>query len=99
MELVNAFCMFVHDCTMLYGDADDPTEVQLIDENGCALRTDLMRNIDYTSDMSAFQQTVIAYNQTRKFRCQVSIGGACSFCLQISTTIKEPGTVCAKPSC
>uniref|UniRef100_A0AC35U442 ZP domain-containing protein n=1 Tax=Rhabditophanes sp. KR3021 TaxID=114890 RepID=A0AC35U442_9BILA len=86
-ETINTFCMIVHSCTVDDGNNEN---IQILDENGCALDKVLLPNLDYQSDLSAGQEThVYKYaDRTQMFyQCQISI------------TIKDTGKQCPRPKC
>lgn len=86
-ETQDTFCAVVHSCTVDDGNGDT---VQILDENGCALDKFLLNNLEYPTDLMAGQEAHVYKYADRSqlfYQCQISI------------TIKEPSTECARPQC
>ncbi|CAD6192589.1 unnamed protein product [Caenorhabditis auriculariae] len=86
-ETIDTFCAVVHSCTVDDGNGDT---VQILDENGCALDKFLLNNLEYPTDLMAGQEAHVYKYADRSqlfYQCQISI------------TIKEPHSECARPQC
>ncbi|EPB79759.1 hypothetical protein ANCCEY_01133 [Ancylostoma ceylanicum] len=93
-ETTDTFCAVVHSCTVDDGNGDT---VQILNEEGCALDKFLLNNLEYPTDLMAGQEahvykyadSVIAviFRSQLFYQCQISI------------TIKEPNSECARPQC
>jgi len=86
-DTIDTFCMVVHSCTVDDGQGDN---LQLIDENGCAIDRYLMGNLDYPSDLMASKEVHVFKYADRPalfFNCQITI------------TVKEPNGQCERPEC
>uniref|UniRef100_A0A914C3M0 ZP domain-containing protein n=1 Tax=Acrobeloides nanus TaxID=290746 RepID=A0A914C3M0_9BILA len=86
-ETENTFCAVVHSCTVDDGNGDT---VQILNEEGCALDKFLLNNLEYPTDLMAGQEAHVYKYADRAqlfYQCQISI------------TIKEPNSECARPTC
>jgi len=86
-ETVDTFCAVVHSCTVDDGNGDI---VQILNEDGCALDRFLLNNLEYPTDLMAGQEAHVYKYADRAqlfYQCQISI------------TIKEPNSECARPQC
>jgi hypothetical protein len=86
-ETVDTFCAVVHSCTVDDGNGDI---VQILNEDGCALDRFLLNNLEYPTDLMAGQEAHVYKYADRAqlfYQCQISI------------TIKEPNSECARPTC
>ncbi|RCN25491.1 hypothetical protein ANCCAN_28796, partial [Ancylostoma caninum] len=86
-ETVDTFCAVVHSCTVDDGNGDT---VQILDENGCALDKFVLNNLEYPTDLMAGQEAHVYKYADRSqlfYQCQISI------------SIKEPNSECARPQC
>lgn len=86
-ETVDTFCAVVHSCTVDDGNGD---QVQILNEDGCALDKFLLNNLEYPTDLMAGQEAHVYKYADRSqlfYQCQISI------------TIKEPNSECARPQC
>jgi hypothetical protein len=86
-ETVDTFCAVVHSCTVDDGNGD---VVQILNEDGCALDRFLLNNLEYPTDLMAGQEAHVYKYADRAqlfYQCQISI------------TIKEPNSECARPTC
>jgi len=86
-ETIDTFCAVVHSCTVDDGHGDT---VQILNEQGCALDKFLLNNLEYPTDLSAGQEAHVYKYADRSqlfYQCQISI------------TIKEPNSECARPQC
>jgi len=86
-ETVDTFCAVVHTCTVDDGNGDT---VQILNDEGCALDKFLLNNLEYPTDLMAGQEAHVYKYADRAqlfYQCQISI------------TIKEPNSECARPQC
>ncbi|CAI5441310.1 unnamed protein product [Caenorhabditis angaria] len=86
-ETTDTFCAVVHTCTVDDGNGDT---VQILNEEGCALDKFLLNNLEYPTDLMAGQEAHVYKYADRSqlfYQCQISI------------TIKDPGSECARPTC
>ncbi|KAK5965212.1 CUTiclin [Trichostrongylus colubriformis] len=86
-ETTDTFCAVVHSCTVDDGNGDT---VQILNEEGCALDKFLLNNLEYPTDLMAGQEAHVYKYADRSqlfYQCQISI------------TIKEPNSECARPQC
>jgi hypothetical protein len=86
-ETIDTFCAVVHSCTVDDGNGDI---VQILNEEGCALDKFLLNNLEYPTDLTAGQEAHVYKYADRSqlfYQCQISI------------TIKEPHSECARPKC
>ncbi|CAI2339027.1 unnamed protein product [Caenorhabditis sp. 36 PRJEB53466] len=86
-ETTDTFCAVVHSCTVDDGNGDT---VQILNEEGCALDKFLLNNLEYPTDLMAGQEAHVYKYADRSqlfYQCQISI------------TIKDPGSECARPTC
>uniref|UniRef100_A0A1I8C1J8 ZP domain-containing protein n=1 Tax=Meloidogyne hapla TaxID=6305 RepID=A0A1I8C1J8_MELHA len=86
-ETIDTFCAVVHSCTVDDGNGDT---VQILNEEGCALDKFLLNNLEYPTDLTAGQEAHVYKYADRSqlfYQCQISI------------TIKEPHSECARPKC
>ncbi|KAI1727671.1 zona pellucida-like domain-containing protein [Ditylenchus destructor] len=86
-ETVDTFCAVVHSCTVDDGNGDT---VQILNQEGCALDKFLLNNLEYPTDLMAGQEAHVYKYADRSqlfYQCQISI------------TIKEPNSECARPQC
>ncbi|KAE9420877.1 hypothetical protein Angca_004003, partial [Angiostrongylus cantonensis] len=86
-ETTDTFCAIVHSCTVDDGNGDT---VQILNDEGCALDKFLLNNLEYPTDLMAGQEAHVYKYADRSqlfYQCQISI------------TIKEPNTECARPQC
>nr|CAD2162776.1 unnamed protein product [Meloidogyne enterolobii] len=86
-ETIDTFCAVVHSCTVDDGNGDT---VQILNEEGCALDKFLLNNLEYPTDLMAGQEAHVYKYADRSqlfYQCQISI------------TIKEPHSECARPKC
>ncbi|KAE9549387.1 hypothetical protein FO519_007395 [Halicephalobus sp. NKZ332] len=86
-ETVDTFCAVVHSCTVDDGNGD---QVQILNEDGCALDKFLLNNLEYPTDLMAGQEAHVYKYADRSqlfYQCQISI------------TIKEPNSECPRPQC
>ncbi|KAI6227976.1 ZP domain-containing protein [Aphelenchoides besseyi] len=86
-ETTDTFCAVVHSCTVDDGNGDT---IQILNEEGCALDKFLLNNLEYPTDLSAGQEAHVYKYADRSqlfYQCQISI------------TIKEPNSECARPQC
>jgi hypothetical protein len=86
-ETVDTFCAVVHSCVVDDGNGDT---VQILNEEGCALDKFLLNNLEYPTDLMAGQEAHVYKYADRSqlfYQCQISI------------TIKEPNSECARPKC
>ncbi|PAV57292.1 hypothetical protein WR25_25669 [Diploscapter pachys] len=86
-ETTDTFCAVVHSCTVDDGNGDT---VQILDDEGCALDRFLLNNLEYPTDLMAGQEAHVYKYADRSqlfYQCQISI------------TIKDPGSECARPTC
>jgi hypothetical protein len=77
----------VHSCVVDDGNGDT---VQILNEEGCALDKFLLNNLEYPTDLMAGQEAHVYKYADRSqlfYQCQISI------------TIKEPNSECARPKC
>lgn len=86
-ETVDTFCAVVHSCFVDDGNGDT---VQILNDEGCALDKFLLNNLEYPTDLMAGQEAHVYKYADRSqlfYQCQISI------------TIKEPNSECARPTC
>ncbi|CAD5211528.1 unnamed protein product [Bursaphelenchus okinawaensis] len=86
-ETTDTFCAVVHSCTVDDGNGDT---IQILNEEGCALDKFLLNNLEYPTDLMAGQEAHVYKYADRSqlfYQCQISI------------TIKEPNSECARPKC
>lgn len=86
-ETVDTFCAVVHSCTVDDGNGDT---IQILNQEGCALDKFLLNNLEYPTDLMAGQEAHVYKYADRSqlfYQCQISI------------TIKEPNSECARPKC
>ncbi|CAD5211532.1 unnamed protein product [Bursaphelenchus okinawaensis] len=86
-ETTDTFCAVVHSCTVDDGNGDT---IQILNEEGCALDKFLLNNLEYPTDLMAGQEAHVYKYADRSqlfYQCQISI------------TIKEPNSECARPQC
>jgi hypothetical protein len=86
-DTVDTFCMTVHSCTVDDGAGDN---LQLLNEEGCAIDRYLMGNLDYPADLMASKEVHVFKYADRPalfFNCQISIA------------VKEPNAQCVRPTC
>ncbi|CAI4222323.1 unnamed protein product [Auanema sp. JU1783] len=86
-ETTDTFCAVVHTCTVDDGNGD---KIQILDENGCALDKFLLNNLEYPTDLMAGQEAHVYKYADRSqlfYQCQISI------------SVKEPNSECARPQC
>nr|CAA65452.1 cuticlin-1 [Meloidogyne artiellia] len=86
-ETIDTFCAVVHSCVVDDGNGDT---VQILNEGSCALDKFLLNNLEYPTDLTAGQEAHVYKYADRSqlfYQCQISI------------TIKEPHSECARPKC
>ncbi|VDM93084.1 unnamed protein product [Litomosoides sigmodontis] len=86
-ETVDTFCAVVHSCFVDDGNGDT---VEILNADGCALDKYLLNNLEYPTDLMAGQEAHVYKYADRSqlfYQCQISI------------TIKEPNSECARPQC
>uniref|UniRef100_A0A915PLM4 ZP domain-containing protein n=1 Tax=Setaria digitata TaxID=48799 RepID=A0A915PLM4_9BILA len=86
-ETVDTFCAVVHSCFVDDGNGDT---VEILNSDGCALDKYLLNNLEYPTDLMAGQEAHVYKYADRSqlfYQCQISI------------TIKEPNSECARPQC
>uniref|UniRef100_A0A7E4VGH6 ZP domain-containing protein n=1 Tax=Panagrellus redivivus TaxID=6233 RepID=A0A7E4VGH6_PANRE len=86
-ETIDTFCMVVHSCFVDDGNGDT---FEMLDTRGCAIDRHVLNNLEYPTDLMAGQEAHVFKYADRSalfFQCQVSI------------SVKEPGSVCSRPSC
>uniref|UniRef100_A0A183UXA3 ZP domain-containing protein n=1 Tax=Toxocara canis TaxID=6265 RepID=A0A183UXA3_TOXCA len=86
-ETVDTFCAVVHSCFVDDGSGD---KVEILNSDGCALDKYLLNNLEYPTDLMAGQEAHVYKYADRSqlfYQCQISI------------TIKEPNSDCARPQC
>ncbi|KHN85908.1 Cuticlin-1 [Toxocara canis] len=86
-ETVDTFCAVVHSCFVDDGNGDT---IQILNEEGCALDKYLLNNLEYPTDLMAGQEAHVYKYADRSqlfYQCQITI------------TIKEPNSECARPTC
>uniref|UniRef100_A0A0M3HEV6 ZP domain-containing protein n=1 Tax=Ascaris lumbricoides TaxID=6252 RepID=A0A0M3HEV6_ASCLU len=86
-ETVDTFCAVVHSCFVDDGNGD---KVEILNSDGCALDKYLLNNLEYPTDLMAGQEAHVYKYADRSqlfYQCQISI------------TIKEPNSECARPQC
>jgi hypothetical protein len=86
-DTIDTFCMIVHSCTVDDGQGDN---LQLLQDDGCAVDRYLMGNLDYPADLMASKEVHVFKYADRPalfFNCQITI------------TVKEPNGQCERPQC
>ncbi|VDM98615.1 unnamed protein product, partial [Onchocerca ochengi] len=86
-ETVDTFCAVVHSCFVDDGNGDT---VEILNSDGCALDKYLLNNLEYPTDLMAGQEAHVYKYADRSqlfYQCQITI------------TIKEPNSECARPQC
>lgn len=86
-ETVDIFCAVIHSC---FVDDGAGNNVQLLNDQGCALDKFLLNNLEYQTDLMAGHEAHVfkyADKPALFFQCQISI------------SIKEPGQQCPRPQC
>ncbi|VDK17595.1 unnamed protein product, partial [Anisakis simplex] len=86
-ETIDTFCAVVHSCFVDDGSGD---KVEILNEDGCALDKYLLNNLEYPTDLMAGQEAHVYKYADRSqlyYQCQITI------------TIKEPNSECARPEC
>uniref|UniRef100_A0A1I8BKU8 ZP domain-containing protein n=1 Tax=Meloidogyne hapla TaxID=6305 RepID=A0A1I8BKU8_MELHA len=71
---VGTYCMRVHSCTVSDGQGGEPVEV--IDRKGCGVDALLLRDLEYTDDLSAGQSAFVfkfADKPSLHFNCQIEL--------------------------
>ncbi|VDK88866.1 unnamed protein product, partial [Litomosoides sigmodontis] len=86
-ETADAFCALVHSCVVDDGKGDT---VPILNGEGCALDKYLLNNLEYPADLMAGQEAHVYKYADRPelyYQCQISI------------SIKDSNTGCARPQC
>ncbi|VDK49072.1 unnamed protein product [Anisakis simplex] len=86
-ETVDTFCAVVHSCTVDDGKGDT---IEILNADGCALDKYVLNNLEYPTDLMAGQEAHVYKYADRSqlfYQCQISI------------SIKEPNSECARPQC
>uniref|UniRef100_A0A914VDY6 ZP domain-containing protein n=1 Tax=Plectus sambesii TaxID=2011161 RepID=A0A914VDY6_9BILA len=86
-DTADTFCMTVVNCIVSDGANDN---IQLLDDQGCALDKFILGNIEYPTDLMAGKEAHVFKYADRAnlyFNCQTTI------------SIKEPGQECKRPNC
>uniref|UniRef100_A0A914LLF7 ZP domain-containing protein n=1 Tax=Meloidogyne incognita TaxID=6306 RepID=A0A914LLF7_MELIC len=71
---IGTYCMRVHSCTVSDGQGGEPVEV--IDKKGCGVDALLLRDLEYTDDLTAGQSAFVfkfADKPTLHFNCQIEL--------------------------
>nr|CAD2199957.1 unnamed protein product [Meloidogyne enterolobii] len=71
---IGTYCMRVHSCAVSDGQGGEPVEV--IDKKGCGVDALLLRDLEYTDDLTAGQSAFVfkfADKPTLHFNCQIEL--------------------------